>query len=442
MDETQSHKSWVFDRASRKERDIISRDETTIMPQAGTSPPLMAIRRAEGLWLEDESGRLIMDLNGSNCHNLGHRHSRIIKAIGNSNKHLAFVPRGLTAGPVVDFAHELLKHWPGGEGRVFMVPGGSAAVELAILLTRAATGRSKIVSFMDSYHGRSVGAISISGARRGRSGRFGTLLPDCLFVPPFWPFQDEPRTEAFLQKAARRSLGALSSLFQQEAPIGALFAETIRNGAWRPPGWYWPEVRELCDRHDVLLVSDEIPTGLGKSGRLFNTMHWDVRPDVTLVGKSLGGAMLPVAAVIASAALNRTGDLDLGYYTHERSPLLASVGHEYLRIVHEGHLVEKAASMESELVEALTTAISAHVPIRHARATGMMLSVDIGLDSEAVAARGARANALRLALIENGIFPILAQGGTLTFSFPLISTPENISDAFARIRAAGAKSDR
>jgi 4-aminobutyrate aminotransferase len=338
-------------RAGPAERTILAADEAVVMRQAGTSPPLFAVRHAQGVWLEDTSGRRYIDLHGNNCHHIGHRHPRVLAALTDQLERVAFVPRGLTAEPVARLGEALLQIWPGAAGRVFLVPGGSSAVELALLLARAHTGRWKTISFHDSYHGRSAGALSLSGRRRARVPRLGPLVPGCLHVPPFYPLPGEPRGPDGVEAAARRSLSAVSTVLREEGEIAAIIAETVRNGPFVPPDWYWPEIRRLCDAHEVLLVSDEIPTGLGKTGRMFNTEHFGVRPDMTVLGKALGGAVVPLAAVIASEQLDTTGDLALGYFTHERSPLLARVGLEVLKVIHDDGLVHRSEEQGRETLE-------------------------------------------------------------------------------------------
>src|SRR5262249_6356679 len=155
--------------------------------------------------------------------------------------------------------------------RVLFVPGGSAAVELALMIAKAHTGRHKTVSFLDSYHGRSAGALSVGGALRDKSPRLGPLMPGALHAPPFYPLSGNAAIRyEDIPASAAASIAHLRILFENEKDIATLIAEPIRNGPYVPPPDYWPAVRELCDRHGALLIFDDIPTGLGKTGRLFN----------------------------------------------------------------------------------------------------------------------------------------------------------------------------
>ena len=426
-------RTWIYGRSSPAERAILEADEAVIMRQSGTSPPTMAVRWAEGIHIEDASGRRYIDLHGNNCHHLGHRHPRILAALRDQLESVTFVPRGLTAEPVARLGRALLRRWPGGEGRVFLVPGGSEAIELAILLARAHTGRTKTISFHDSYHGRSVGALSISGSRRGRSARLGPLLPGCIHVPPFYPLVgDPPDGEA----AATRSLAAIGTAMREEGEIAAVIAETVRNGAFLPPPWYWPEVRRLCDRHGTLLVSDEIPTGLGKTGYLFTTEHSGTRPDITVLGKALGGAIVPLAAVIASAALDTTAEMALGYYTHERSPLLARVGLAVLEIIQDDGLVARSAALGRSVLERVRALTAGLKQVMEVRGAGLMIGLSLGGPDLSEEGRDALAASLVRRCLAAGVLINSSRNGTVMLSFPLTVTEAEVDEALSRVAGA------
>ncbi len=140
--------------------------------------------------------------------------------------------------------------------------------------------------------------------------------------------------------------------------VAALEAGPVRNGPFVPPPSYWPHVRELCDRHGTLLIFDEIPTGLGKTGVLFSGQHTGARSDVTVIGKALGGAAMPIAAVIVHQSLDTTGKLDLGYYTHERNPLCAAAGLATLDVIEEEALVTRAARIGARTLERLSSLVA------------------------------------------------------------------------------------
>jgi (R)-1-hydroxy-2-aminoethylphosphonate ammonia-lyase len=408
----------------------IERDCSIILKQANTNPPWLAVRSAAGAFLEDVTGQALLDLHGNNCHHIGYSHPDLVEALSQQMHHLPFVPRGCTNTEVVAAAEKLAGLWPYGPAVIALVPGGSAAVELAIMLCRAHTGRYKLVSFYGAYHGRSAGALSLGGRLPDRSPRLGPLLPGALHVRSFYPLANEDEFDP--ESAARRSFEDLSLCFEQEGPIAALFAETIRNGPFVPPAWYWSEVRKLCTRYGVLIVSDEIPMGLGKTGRLFVTEHFDLRPDVTLIGKSLGGAILPVAAVIASADLNSTADLNLGYFTYERSPIMARTASTVLDIIEREGLVARAAEVGKIAIRKMQALAATRSEIKEIRSTGAMLGVRLcSCERAETLARRTFLECLR-----RGVLLQYPNGSRLTLSFPLIVDENLVERALAIFGAA------
>lgn len=410
----------------------VRQDADAILRQAGTNPPLLAIRAASGPFLVSVANQVLLDLHGNNCHHIGYSHPGLTAALSQQMREMPFVPRGLTNREVVEAAEKLQAAWPYGPAVVAFVPGGSAAVELAIMLCRAHTGRYKLVSFYGAYHGRSAGALSLGGRVRDRSPRLGPLLPGALHVRPFYPLPGEGAFDA--EAAARRSLEDLACCFEQEGDVAALFAEPIRNGPFVPPAWYWPEARALCSRYGVLLVCDEIPTGLGKTGRLFATEHFDVRPDITLVGKALGGSIIPVAAVIAAAALNSTADLNLGYFTYERSPMMAKAATVVLEIIAAEGLVARAAELGRVALDRLRAAAAVRPALAEIRGAGLMLGARVcdpaGGNHDELARRIVRECLSRGLLLQSPM------GARLMLSFPLRIDQDLVEEAIDVFAAA------
>ena len=215
--------------AGRSMSDLLERDTNAFFNQANTSPCALAFRGGEGSWLEDQDGNRYLDWYGNNCHNLGHAHPSVVAAVEAQLATLAFVPRGFTAEPPVRLAERLAALWPGEAARVSLVPGGAEAVEIALSLARVCTGRSRVISFYTAYHGRSAGALSVSGARH-RDPRLGPGVPGTLFVPPFHPVNGMDSPAA----AADRSLQAIDDALKLEGDVAALIAEPVRNGPYVP----------------------------------------------------------------------------------------------------------------------------------------------------------------------------------------------------------------
>lgn len=353
------------------QQELLSRDSAAFFNQANTSPCAIAFAKGEGSWVEDAAGKRYMDWYGNNCHNVGYAHPRVVAAIQAQLTELPFVPRGYTAETSVLLAEKLVELWPGASARVSLVPGGSAAVEIALGLARVYTGRTRIISFYTAYHGRSAGALSVSSPAKGRAGKLEPLVPGTIFVPPFYSFE---RPEA-AETMAERSLQAIEDALEFEGDIAALIAEPIRNGPFMPPDGYWREVQSLCQKHGTLLIFDEVPVGLGRAGKMFAGEHFGVVPDMTLIGKALGGTALPLAAVIADERLNCSPELNLHYYTHDKNPLTAAAGLATLNVLVDEGLCQRSAQLGVEYLPKLERIVTASGLIQDVRGVGLMFGV-------------------------------------------------------------------
>ena len=429
-DHDSSRDNWARGWRMPAESRIIERDGAAFFRQANATPPLLSIARAGGAWLQDESGRSYLDLYGNNCHHIGYGHPAVLAAAREQLDRVCFVPRGLTSEQPVALAESLQRHYPFAGSKVFLVPGGSEAVELALTLAKVHTGRYKTVSFWDAYHGRSAGALSAGGAPRDRSARIGPLMPGALHVPPFyWFARTAQPLPMSLQLSADRSLDALRALFECEPDIAAVLAEPIRNGPYVPPAGYWQAVRELCTAHGTALIFDEIPMGLGKTGSLFNSERVGVRPDITLIGKALGAAIVPLAAVIADQSFDDAPELNLGYYTHERNPYAAAIGQATLEVIVGERLPGRAKRLESLIGQRLAVLAQRHPLIAAFRCIGAHCCLDLVDPADAIAPPDA-ARRLQYALLERGVLAMPPKGGTLGLSAPLNLTDDELARAF------------
>ena len=415
----------VYGRAGPDDRQILLRDAKVTTHQRNCRPALLAIRRGEGLMVEDWAGRFYMDLHGNNCHHIGHRHPRLIAGLAEQMSELTCSVRGFTNDVFVTFAEQLAALWPGRDGRVFMVPGGAAANELALAVARVHTGRHKFTSFDDSFHGRSFGAASLSGAPAHRSPRLGPLLPGAIYAKSFRSVRDDNA-----ESTARDSLEAIRDALQ-DRDVACLFAEPMMMDSRRPPDWYWPAVRQLCDDCGTVLVFDEVPTGLGKMGAMFCSELFAVRPDITVLGKALGGGALPVAAVIVDGTLDSAPELNLGYFTHEKNPLMARAAIETLGIISDEGLVENAETCGSYALQRLESIRSRHrhVFAEPARGQGLMLSIDVDAGFSETRNEALAATIFYRCMDRGLILNYPAYGRSLTLSFPLIAKPADVDQA-------------
>ncbi|MCP5364551.1 MAG: aspartate aminotransferase family protein [Hyphomicrobiales bacterium] len=425
-------RDWRTDFVGEKSRSLLDRDEAVFLKQSLSTPCLTAIGRAEGIWVEDLDGRLFMDFHGNSAHHLGHGHPAVKDAIRRQLDVLTFAPRRLTCEPAVALAERLVELAPPGLEKVLFVPGGSEAIEVALKIVRVATGRYKTLSFWDSFHGAGFGASSVGGESLFRSHGIGPLLPGSEHVPPFACYRcpygfPSVSGQPDLRTCRMACAQTVRYTLEREGDFAAVVAEPIRNVPYLSPPGYWPEVRAACDREGTLLIFDEIPTGLGKTGRLFTCEHFDTTPDVLVLGKALGGGMLPFAAVLARSELDVAADLALGHYTHEKNPVAASAALATLNVIVAEGLPERAAGLGRYAVARLLEMAAKRPVVGEVRGLGLLIGIEL------ITADGQPAddlaNATLYAALARGLSFKLTMGNVLTLSPPLVTTYEEMDQA-------------
>ncbi|MGA1179781.1 MAG: aspartate aminotransferase family protein, partial [Marivivens sp.] len=307
--------AWAAREEDGATRDLLRRDADAFLHQSLSSPCVSTIAKAEGIWIEDTAGRRYMDFHGNSVHHIGYGHPRLVAAIKAQLDALPFSPRRFTNEVSVELAEKLRAIAPGDLGRVLFTTGGSDANEVALRLARAATGRFKTLSFWDAFHGAGFGASSVGGEATFRSHIAGPLLPGAEHIAPFHCYHCA-YGHAGPESCGLACAKMVDYVLGREGDVAAVIAEPMRAVPVVPPAGYWRAVQEACYRHGALLIMDEIPTGLGKTGRMFAFEHDGITPDIVTLGKALGGGILPIAAVIAREDLNIAGDFAIGHYTH------------------------------------------------------------------------------------------------------------------------------
>jgi 4-aminobutyrate aminotransferase len=218
-------------------------------------------------------------------------------------------------------------------------------------------------------------------------------------------------------------------VLEKEGDVAAVIAEPIRSTAYVPPPGFWQEVRAACDAHGALLVFDEVPNGLGKTGRLFAFEHFGAVPDIVVLGKALGGGILPLAAVIARRDLDVAGDLSIGHYTHEKNPLLARAGLTTLEILEAEGLVARAAQLGAWALERLRELGRRHALVGDVRGLGLRLAVELVQDrATKLPARDAALGVARRAFTRGLNLPVGGES-VLVLSPPLVVTQAELETA-------------
>ncbi|BCX19592.1 MAG: aspartate aminotransferase family protein [Geminicoccaceae bacterium] len=414
-------------------RALLDRDERVFLRQVLSTPCLEAVVGAEGPWLLGADGARILDFHGNSVHQLGHGHPAVVAAVVETLRTLPFCPRRYTNPSAVRLAERLVAALPGGLGawKCLLAPSGSVAVGIALKLARYATGRPGVVAFEGSFHGAGLDAASVSGEPLFRDG-LGPLLPGVRFLPP--PTRGACRFGC-RDTAHTGCTEALEELLARSPDVGALIAEPVR---WTtvelPPEGYWQRVRAICDRFGVLLILDEIPSALARTGRLFAHEPFAVVPDVLVLGKGLGGGVWPQAAVLARAELDRVPEKAIGHYTHEKSPAGAAAALATLEVIEREDLCGRARRLGAHLVARLETLRDRHPAIAAVRGIGLMLGVELRLADGRPAAT--LADRVLYASLARGLSFKIGAGHVLTLCPPITIGEAELDAAVAILDAA------
>lgn len=338
---------WLDTAVDEKTKALLDKDARYFFHQALSTPCLDVLTDCNDASITAVSGKKYYDFHGNNVHQIGYSNPKLIENITAQLHHLSFSPRRFTNEPAIHFAEKLASLCPGSLNRILLTPNGSSAVGIALKLARAITKKFKVVSFWDSFHGASLDAISVGGESVFRT-YMGPLLPGIERIPPPVSYR------GIFENNENKCLEYLEYVFEKEGDIGAFIVETIRNTDVQIPSkHFWKAARKLCDRYGVMLVLDEIPIALGRTGKMFAFEHYDIEPDILCLGKGLGGGIFPQAAIITRDEYNVLGAVSSGHYTHEKSPIGAIAGLTTIQFIEGNNLLSKvqedAIYMQSEL---------------------------------------------------------------------------------------------
>ena len=423
-----ARQGWLKKSIGPRAAPLLQRDSDAFLHQSLSSPCVSTIARAEGIWIEDLDGRRLMDFHGNSAHHIGYGHPRLVAAIKKQLDDLCFAPRRFTNEPAVALAEKLAEIAPGDLCKTLFTTGGSDANEVALKIARAATGRFKTVSFWDAFHGAGFGAASVGGESTFRSHIAGPLLPGSEHVAPFACYRC-PYNHAGPEVCGLACAKMVDYVLEREGDVAAVIAEPMRAVPYVPPPGFWKAVRESCTRHGALLIMDEIPTGLGKTGRMFAFEHDDILPDIVTVGKALGGGILPIAACIARAGLDVCGEFAIGHYTHEKNPVTARAALTTIEIIEEEGLVDRSAEFGAFAMNYLQNRLAGVPVVGDIRGRGLMFGVEIVEDRAEKTPGNARAEQIYYACLDAGLSFKISHGCVLTLSPPLTIARKDLERA-------------
>jgi 4-aminobutyrate aminotransferase len=368
-----------------------------------------------------------MDFHGNSVHQVGFANPAVVAAIKRQLDALSFCTRRYTNRVAVELARKLAALAPGDLSKVLFAPSGTAAIGMALKLARVATGRYKTISMWDSFHGASLDAISVGGEELFRRG-IGPLLPGAEHVPP----PDEYR--CVWDCAGRggcdlKCAAYVEYVLEKEGDVAAVVAETVRSTPAFPSPEFWRTVRRACDRHGALLILDEIPTALGRTGAMFACEHYGVIPDMLVLGKGLGGGIMPLAALTARKGLDVAADRALGHYTHEKSPVACAAALATIRYIEEHGLIVRARDLGRHALDRLRAMQARHRLIGDVRGMGLLLGVELVTDRATRVRATDAAEAVMYQALSRGLSFKVTMGNVLTLAPPLIITRAELDRA-------------
>jgi (R)-1-hydroxy-2-aminoethylphosphonate ammonia-lyase len=421
-------RAWAARHLDASARALLADDERYFLRQSVSTPCLNAIVKAKGIFIEDTAGRRYMDFHGNNVHHVGYGHPRLKRAIVEQMEALPFTPRRYSSEPAVALARKLAGIAPGNLNKVLFTTGGSDAIEVAIKIARAATGRYKTLSFWDAFHGAGFGAAAVGGEALFRSGRIGPLMPGAEHVAPFSSYRC-PYGTSSAEESGAACARMIDYVLGRESEVAAFIAEPIRAVPYIPPAGFWNEVRKICDRHGTLLVFDEIPTGLGKTGKMFACEHDGAVPDILVLGKALGGGILPIAAVITKPELDVGADYAFGHYTHEKNPVTARAALTTIEIIEDEGLVANAAKIGAAALARLNEVKARRQIVGDVRGLGLLIGIELVSDRASKAPASAAAEQVMYSALEQGLSFKTTFGNVLTLTPPLTVTEAQMDRA-------------
>jgi len=368
--------------------------------------------RADGCYIFDHEGNRFLDcLGGYGTFSLGHRHPRVIEAVKRQLDEMPLGGKAFFSKPGADLAEKLASVAPAGLEYVFFCNSGAEAVEAALKFAKGVSGRMKVISTENSFHGKTMGALSAMGRDKYRA-KYMPLVPGFEFVP----FGDAAAAVACIDDST-----------------AAFIVEPIQGegGIVVPPDGYLSAIREACTRHGAMLICDEVQTGLGRTGQMFASEHDGVSPDIMPLAKALGGGVMPLGAMMGTKELF-DGIYESNPLSHTSTfggnPLACAAGLAALNVIEDEGLVEKSRVQGGKLRAGLETVTGTHNDlVKEVRGRGLMLGVEFQMDEvgELVVAQ----------LLKRGVCVAYALSNprVLRFEPPLIINDDQINfavDAF------------
>jgi 4-aminobutyrate aminotransferase len=382
------------------------------------------MQRGEGCWVTDVDGNSFLDFTaGIAVVTTGHSHPRVVAAIEEQAKRFLHMSgTDFYYRSEIELAERLeAKILPGTPAKVFFTNSGAEAIEGAMKLARYATGRPSYIAFIGGFHGRTFGALSLTASKASQRRRFAPLLSSVFHAP--YPSASRGIT-------TDDSLAHIEELFGTIAPaesVAAVFVEPIQGegGYLVPPDDFLPRLRELTAKNGILLVADEVQSGMGRTGHLLAVEHWDVEPDIVCLAKGIASG-LPLGAFIARAEQMSWPPGSHGS-TFGGNPLACAAALVTLDLLEEG-LIENAAKVGAQLQDGLREIAATHSEITDVRGLGLMVALELKTAEQA--------SQLVQSSFERGLLLLTAGSRAVRLCPPLVLDSEDAATGLEIIQAS------
>lgn len=417
---------WNQQITDTETKKLLADDARYFLHQAMSTPCLDVLKSCKGSQIQTVSGKQLLDFHGNNVHQLGYGNDFVMSKVVEQMLTLPFSPRRYTNLPAVELARKFADLLPGDVNRSLFAPGGTSAIGMAIKLARVITGKYKLVSLWDSFHGASLDAISAGGEAIFKK-QMGPMLPGIMHIPPPTTFRG---IFGLAEADQLKYADYLEYVIEKDGEVGAFLAETIRNTDVQIPSKaYWKRVREICTKHNVLLILDEIPIALGRTGRMFAFENYDIEPDILCLGKGLGGGIIPFAAMITRDSFNVAQDISLGHYTHEKSPLGSVAALASIQYIEQENLLQKVIDDGCWMEKQLLLLKREFQAIGDVRGIGLLWGIELVKNRETKEKAPELAEKIMYDCLSQGLSFKVSQGNVIQLSPPLTISPDELQRA-------------
>ncbi|MDP6957856.1 MAG: aminotransferase class III-fold pyridoxal phosphate-dependent enzyme [Planctomycetota bacterium] len=402
----------------------------------------MHVVDAEGCTFTNAAGKTFLDFSSQlMCSSLGHKNQAVIDAICEQAKTLPYIGPGFTTTARAELSKLLLEVLPEGMERFFFTTSGTEANEAAFRIARLFTGKHKIISRYNSYHGSTAGALAATGDVRRWQAEPSGVIDGVIFAPECNPYRSN--------LTGAQSADYIEYMIENEGNVAAVIIEPIvgTNGVLVPPPDYLPRLREITKKHGVLLIADEVMTGWGRTGSWFAVDHWDVKPDILVTAKGITGAYVPLGLCATSKEIAdhfEENYFPLGH-TYEAHPLTLAPAVAAINELKKHGLVERAVEMGKILGGKLEKLKENHPSVGDVRGKGLFWAVEIVRDREKKTKFNTWQDKLEgkpytiekvcAAMMKQGVF-MMGWQNHLLIAPPLIVTEDQMDQAVAAIDEA------